>query len=144
MLSWKQDVHVLIWYTCRYLSHVASQTKWNKIRNLRIMHTTAALWYRQECYSWGLDPPLTEGSPPLSESSSFLTYCHRFIIYDPYIVVDMRYLYHTKARPVHIALKNTENVFKYPTSYLRIFFPACILRLILHVSEQQAWKHFYK
>lgn len=76
--------------------------------------------------------------PPLSESSSFLTYCHRFIIYDPYIVVDLRYLYQTKARSVHIALKKTENFFKYSTSYLRIFFPACILRLILHVSEQQA------
>lgn len=67
------------WYTCTYLSYEASLTKWKKIRNLRIMHTTAALWCSKECYSWGLDPPSTQVSPPPSKSSSLLLYLSKLV-----------------------------------------------------------------
>lgn len=74
--SWKQDVHLVVYYRCRSVSLLGTQEKILLVFFFfsfsKITHTTAALWYSQECNSWGLNPPSTQMRPPPSEFSSFL------------------------------------------------------------------------
>lgn len=68
--AYARFLNVLGPLSCGPTSHIKWLDSWSSHTHT-YTHTTAALWWKEECYSWGLDPPSTRLSPPTSICSPF-------------------------------------------------------------------------